>query len=272
MFHFSSRNLTRKPPAKTCDFRSKKESQWEEIEDQPVSNFKCQLKTRQCEYILSSGRERRRCKNRTRKTLPYCWHHTQIVYNVNVEKSTIKGAGNGLFACDRGKSRGEIVFEKGDPVALYARQATRGKPAVGEYMTNDKLSDRYGECMTGPYSVDTPKRNIGVDTACQRSIGSYANTTRNGRLINTKPMWRKRNTELWLVATKPIRNGEEIMWDYGQSYRLDYPEFFEHNVYHTNTRDSNAKCRKRSSPPRRKRTPRRRSRRRSRRSSSNRRY
>ena len=241
-FHFSARNLTRVGAKNVCDFSNRKRKAWETIEEQPRSNFSCELDSRQCEYRLSSGR---RCRNRTKKTLPYCWQHNQLVLHVNVQKSRIKGAGAGLFACDRDKAKGQIVFKRGDKIAIYARKATKGKPAIGEFMPNEKLADRYGECITGPYAIDTPEEKCGVDTACERSIGSYANTTGNKRKINALVKWMKNNTELWLIATRGIANGSEIYLSYGENYRYGYPEFFEYKSGTKRRRNSHAKCRKR---------------------------
>ena len=78
---------------------SNRSRDWEEIEEQPVSRFSCELQSRQCEYIIrTDGRRRRRCKLRTRRALPYCWQHAQIVDHVILRKSRVARGGMGLFA------------------------------------------------------------------------------------------------------------------------------------------------------------------------------
>lgn len=244
MFHFQSRNLTRKRGRDICEVRENERSEdWEEIKEQPRSHFKCKMQSRQCEYMIPSAR--RRCKLRTRRAWPYCWQHAQLVDHVIIRKSRIPGAGMGLFACDRSRLKDDIVFKKGDRITIYARKGRAGVTALGEFMTDDALSDRYGECVTSPYGVDTARKNLSVDTACQRTIASYANNANSHVQANAKMVWAKRNTELWLEAKKIIRNGDEIMWYYGDTYRYDYPEFFEHRVWHTGRKNTNAKCRHR---------------------------
>lgn len=245
-FHFSSKNLTKKRGKDICKITpNETPSRWEVIEDQPKSSFNCELESRQCEYVIGSGQSRHRCKLRTRRALPYCWQHAQIVNHVMIRESVVAGAGMGLFACHRDRRAGEVVFRAGDKIALYARKASSGKRAIGEFMSNDELTDRYGECITAPYGVDTMNRNVAVDTACERSIASYANSSRSATTANAAIKWINRNTELWLFAKKPIVNGEEILWYYGDAYEFDYPAFFEHKVRHTRRKKTSAKCRTR---------------------------
>lgn len=244
MFHFQSRNLTRKDGKDICRIaRDERERDWEEIEEQPHTKFSCALESRQCEYVKNGHR----CRLRTKRALPYCWQHAQIVDHVIIKQSTIKAAGMGLFACDRNKDKGEVVFRKGDRITMYARKAHGNQPAVGEFMKDKDMADRYGECVTAPYGVDAPRKGIAVDTACQRSIGSYANTSKTAASANAEMQWTKRDTELALIAKKPIRNGEEIFWYYGKTYQFDYPEFFDYRVRHTGRKNTNAKCRRNAS-------------------------
>ncbi len=240
-FHYSAKNLTRKKGKDICYIGpNEKRRDWEPLKDQPVSRFNCKLQSRQCEYIIPQSR--RRCKLNTRRALPYCWLHAQIVDHVIISKSLIRNAGMGLFACDRNKSKHDVVFHKGDTITMYARKGNKHARKIGEFMTDDQINDRYGECTTAPYGIDSYKARHAVDTACERSIGSYANGSKTAKDANAEIVWFN-NRELILVATKKIYNGDEITWYYGKEYLYEYPEFFEYKVSHTGRRTSSAKCR-----------------------------
>ena len=247
MFHFQSRNLTRKTGKDICHVtNNEKQNDWEEIEEQPVTKFKCEMQSRRCEYVAASTGKR--CRLQTRRALPYCWQHAQIADHVIIRKSEIAGTNMlGLFACDRNKGPNEVVFRKGDRISIYARKASGNKQAIGEFMSDQEMADRYGECVTSPYGVDVPREKVAVDTACQRSIASYSNSSTSEAKSNAEMVWNKNATELLLIAKKAIYNGDEILWYYGSTYRFEYPGFFDYSVSHTRRKSTNAKCRRKKS-------------------------
>lgn len=232
MFHFKARNLTREGTKDVCNMSKKDERKWEEIKSDPIRNFSCKLDSRKCEV---PG-----CTRRTRKALPYCFWHQRSLLHVIIKKSKIPGAGLGLFACD---PKRDVVFKKDDPIAIYARRE-QGSATIGEFMSEKELLDRYGECLTAPYGVDTMKKKQVVDTACQRSIASYANGAESQAKANAEVRWvkNKRGNELMLYAKKNIHDGDEITWYYGNSYEFDYPPIFEQRIWHTGRPNTNPKC------------------------------
>lgn len=225
--------------SKVCNFEPSDKRPWEEIASSPTLDFSCKLQSRQCEAP--------ECKRRTRKALPYCFWHQRSLLHVIIKKSKIPHAGLGLFACDPHKDDDEVIFTKGDAIALYARRNIPNKETLGEFMSESALLDRYGECLTAPYGVDTTRKKTVVDTACQRSIASYANNAPSYAQANAELLWVKnqRGNELMLFAKKTIHNGEEITWHYGKDYRYDYPPIFQHRVWHTARAKTNPKCKTR---------------------------
>lgn len=256
MFHFKANNLTRKSfdgkvqYEKDCKFTKNdlhKKTDWVPVNNHPKIDFECELESRRCEHL--DEKTGQRCKRNTRKILPFCFSHQLSEYHVIVKKSNIKNAGLGLFVCDTKKGKDDIVFRKGDQIAIYARKGVKGKPNIGERLTNMEFTERYGECLTAPYGMDENTKR-GMDTACQRSTGSYANGTHRS-YANCDLYWNRSKTECWLYAEKVIRNGEEILWDYGRQYKHEYPDQFELKVWHTKRRESDVACRRRSKSPNR---------------------
>ena len=129
-------------------------------------------------------------------------------YGVKVRKSTIPGAGNGLFATRLIKKNTWIC------------------PMIGETTTMACINQRYPGIMTAPYAEVFPNQsNQAVDGACQRGIGSLANGrfNKNGTVSslsrhNCKTRYRPVGDGfpgIWLKATKTIRAGDEIFNWYG---------------------------------------------------------
>jgi hypothetical protein len=89
-----------------------------------------------------------------------------------------------------------VIFKKGDSIINYE----------GEEIDDEDLEERHGN-HTAPYGLGT-KEDSHVDCACERGVGSNANTKANhnnaGISINS------RKNEAKLAATKNIKNGEEI--------------------------------------------------------------
>ena len=240
MFHFESQNLVRRS-GKLCASSARKQD-WKSSSPKAVSHS-CDLEIRRCEYKTESGR----CRRMTRKQIPYCWQHTRIAGRVVIRQT--RGKGLGLFACDGNVSRDSTVFKKGDEIAIYARKKKGTVKAIGEFMTERQSRERYGRCNTEPYAINIKSgKNIHpntlsvVDTACQRSIGSYANSSSSQRTANAILTEFYEDGEYWLVATKKICNGEEVVWYYGDDYRMSYPAFFKRKVTHRNRPNRSQQC------------------------------
>lgn len=166
-----------------------------------TAQFQCSIDCVQCYVIGANGK---RCRNRTCKTVPLCWMHLWKNYNVRVQPSPLHGSG--LFANRRGAKPGEVVFKTGDNIIFFG----------GEVLTDEVASNRYdfgGYDNTVPYGTITTinGHDYPVDEACRRSAAIYSNYAKGKKVNATTEVV---NDMLWLVATKTIRQGQEILWDY----------------------------------------------------------
>jgi hypothetical protein len=166
------------------------------------SIFSCNLESEQCEFIKDNEQ---RCKNKRTIGSDVCWCHLKYKYHLTIKKSGLPNAGKGLFAIDMNKPFYSTVFKKGDKIIEYK----------GEQITNQEFDDRYLE-HTAPYAVKINK-NLYEDCACERGVGSLANTYPNHNNA-TLSVYKKK---AFIKATKNIRNKEEIFLSYGRSYKLN---------------------------------------------------
>lgn len=119
-----------------------------------------------------------------------------------------------MFAMLPNDNSNDIVFRKGDTIIDY----------VGEILNVDAVNARYGEDNTAPYTIQVGKDAF-IDCACKRGVGSTTNCNKGHH--NATFSTNQRNQTAKLVATKNIRNGDEVFVSYGSDYR------FEENVSHT---------------------------------------
>jgi SET domain-containing protein len=124
--------------------------------------------------------------------------------------SNVAGAGKGLFALSKQDPDNAILFRTGDIVIEYD----------GESVSHNQLDRRYGD-YTAPYAL---AQGITIeDAACRRGIGSIANHAHRKRDSNVRFSLSRSTGRFRLIATKPIRNGHEILSHYGNDYRFDEP-------------------------------------------------
>jgi hypothetical protein len=210
-------------------------------------SFTCKLKSQQCAGIKArrnSKEPKQRCRRNTVRALPYCWQHYQKVDKVIIKTSKALPDGNagfGLFACDRDEPNNAVIFKKNDMICEYK----------GEVLTEKQLSERYGSGgQTATYTWQNKSNMRGnkdkdkyYDSACLRYIGAFANDAR-GYKANAKKENKKLNAVIQykkpkietririnanrftnlpehlacLVATKDIKNGDEIFVHYGEHW------------------------------------------------------
>ena len=168
--------------------------------------FDGKLKTVRCSQMK---KDETQCKNKVTIGVSVRHIHNKTKYNVRKRKSLIEEAGLGLFAFDPklAKDSKSIVFRKGDKIVPYE----------GEIIDKDELEDRY-DITTAPYTV-LVKKDKYIDSALVRGIGS---------LINHMP--KKKNCKFSvshvkgtvnIIATKNIRNNDEIYLSYGRQYKFN---------------------------------------------------
>lgn len=150
--------------------------------------------------------------------LPYCDLHAVEVLNVRVKETVY---GDGLFAFRRGATDNEIVFQTGAYIAPY----------LGVMMTTAECNDLYNhEDYVCPYAilVDTifedNSRQIQhdledvdcyvIDSILCMSYGAKANTSIEKNDINAYIITSREREHSYLVARRPIRQGDQIVCAY----------------------------------------------------------
>lgn len=171
---------------------------------------------RTCDRCTAIKPDGTQCGRTTCVIGPMCWQHTQQHYKVRVKPAKY---GMGLFAEKIGGKPGEIVFKQNDFICWYAvgkktpqalittKEGVRIPYALGQGRSTDvynpyKTNDFPGRYANDPNDVsDISKYSINKGNA-KTIIGT------SGRFKNTA----------YLRATKVIRQGEEILHNYGRAY------------------------------------------------------
>lgn len=174
--------------------------------------FACAIACQQCSATAANGQ---RCRKRACLGVPMCWVHMLKEYTLRYKRSTIPGAGKGLFAMKRGAPANEVVFKKDSLIVRY----------FGEIVTMAELDRRYGPQHTAPYGMKISAQSDRYeDAACKRGTGALANHSSNN--ANARLSWtgtRASDRVGTLRALRNIRNGEEILVNYGNDYNLHEP-------------------------------------------------
>jgi hypothetical protein len=212
--------------------------------------FSCEVRCNRCLGTTADGR---RCARKACVGTPFCWTHAQRLLGVRAKD--FPGMGKGLVAVAKaaaprraaggGAAARPIVFRKGEFIMPY----------VGETISKEEYERRYvrgSEDSAAEYViVDGAGRY--VDGACLRRLPALANTAVtkkeraapeyapfDGRPIrylssvitgtNSKFTVRTAAHEwhgttvpahsAWIVATRPIREGDQILTYYGSDYRV----------------------------------------------------
>jgi len=210
--------------------------------------FSCPIRCEQCVATTADGR---RCARRSCIGTPFCWTHTQRLAGVQIR--SYPGMGKGLMAVD--KERVGRKAESGRPRAVVFKKGEFIMPYLGEVLTKAEHNARYvtpvEDSLAEYVLIDGAGRY--VDAACSRTVSGLANTamTKASRVAadippldgkpiryissvkggtNTKFTIRTKAhswhgvevpaKSAWVVATKPIREGDQILTYYGDDYRV----------------------------------------------------
>jgi SET domain-containing protein len=162
-------------------------------------DFKCTLVRARCIGVTLKGA---RCKRNTIKYVNRCYNHARSELGLVVKKSTIPGAGLGLFTT--------VARKRGDIITEY----------VGEVVDDAIEDERYGN-TTAPYSLEVSKNRV-IDPACKRGIGSYAN--HNPQSTANAGFAKNSATKGAVIrARKAIKAGNEVFVNYGPDFRMAEP-------------------------------------------------
>lgn len=174
------------------------------------AGWSCPIHCHRCEQTRPNGA---RCKNRVCFGSPLCHQHNSMKYGVRIKKSTVPGAGKGLFAT-RAFRRDEWIC-----------------PYPGEIITSACVDQRYPGDMTAAY-VEVLPGGRAVDCACKRGAGSLANAHfksdgtvhsvhRHNAVSSHRPVG-DGTSGVWLKSRRNIRAGDEIFHWYGDGgYKLE---------------------------------------------------
>ena len=179
---------------------------------------------------VNAGKKCKQCKRTCKLDKNYCNDHVWCHYRVVISKSRIffngKSIGLGLFAyskrgpgkrlkakfsnrnykpTDEEKDK-YLIFKKGDKIGKYE----------AERISKRELDERYdigGKEYTAPYGAEDGAGNL-YDSLCVRNFISYANDPKGSKYSENA----KLRDDLFLVATRNIYTGDEILWSYGDYY------------------------------------------------------
>jgi len=164
-----------------------------------------------CKRCIAKNRQGKDCKLITCIGLPYCWVHLYYLHHLRIKQSTIPNAGNGVFAMDGSKPEKDIIFKKGAHITDF----------YGEILNLADIKARYGK-NNAPYGIlISGKDGIYEDGAIERGVGSLINHKPHSQ-ANAKLSLSK-NKRIKIIATKNIRNNQEIFVDYGKDYKMNEP-------------------------------------------------
>ena len=161
------------------------------------------------ERCTGTSKNNLRCRRIITIGINKCFQHMP---NLKIKNSNIDKAGKGLFAYNRNRPNGAILFHPNDKIIDY----------LGDRIDNNELNRRYGD-HTAPYALKV-NNNLYIDPATRRGIGSLANkpdphnNNASLRQSNAKFSINPRNHTASLKATKNIRNNNEILTSYGRNY------------------------------------------------------
>jgi len=173
--------------------------------------FQCSLQKRQCVFVNPSNKHR--CRRQVYKGIDLCWYHLLHSKHLRIKKSTIPGAGMGLFAVLPNDDSNAIVFRG-------ASQKSSGQSICrynGESIPKNESARRYG-LYTGPYLAEV-NASTNEDGACVRGVGTFCNQAPSAAKWNANLY--VHGGKIFVRARKNIKNGEEIFVDYGDTYNMN---------------------------------------------------
>jgi hypothetical protein len=180
---------------------------WNPIKEPP--RFQCTLIPSRCTHIQHNGKM---CPRIQIIGADLCTHHLTTDKRLEIKTSTLPHGGLGLFAHDNHQQEGDIVF-------TYSRTRRRGDfitDYVGETLSLEETTDRYGQNNTVPYGVRLNSKS-NIDAACLRGVGAHAN---HQARRHTNARFILDGKRVYIEATRNIRNGEEIFINYGREYNI----------------------------------------------------
>jgi len=130
---------------------------------------------------------------------PFCRFHLRSMLELDVDMSTVPGAGRGLFSL--------VDRPKGARLVEY----------LGEVLSSDENNQRYPKDTVGVYCLRV-SASVFLDSALFRGVGAVANAPPSGTRPNARFVTHAASKSARLEGTRPIKAGEEIFVSYGAEY------------------------------------------------------
>ena len=118
------------------------------------------MSIRECDRCHALKPNGQRCRLQTCTTGRYCWIHTQSLYHLRVNPSTIPGAGKGLFTTQ--------PIHTGQSIVRY----------TGDVLNRHQLDERYLDGVAGDYVLQVNQNRFIDARSTQSSVARYVNSTR----------------------------------------------------------------------------------------------
>lgn len=157
------------------------------------------VSSHQCRATVSNGS--RQCKRKTKARYPYCYSHTDSKLGVQVKKSTLPNAGQGLFATEEIKANKRIIE--------YTGKRRKTEPQNTDYTF--AVKNRGGAV-----------RYIDSADPSRSSVARYVNACRSGQRCQNNAVFRTQHVngkgKIILRSKKKIKKNREIFASYGKDY------------------------------------------------------
>jgi hypothetical protein len=149
--------------------------------------------------------------------LPYCEEHLATIMKLKIKPSTVKGAGNGVFAWDPTLAGTDIpVFKKNTSVCIYDGEVIDEEELIRRYYKNFELKIKNKVVLfsfTKIYLL-RQSQNKFIDSACARYVASCIN-----HMSSKKNNCYFKGTEVTKIVTKKaIYHDTELFLYYGPEY------------------------------------------------------
>lgn len=152
---------------------------------------------KQCAHKSEKGV---RCKTICTLTHPYCEEHTETELSFRVAPSTVPFAGLGLFTLKK--------IKKGEVALLYE----------GEKLTVEQYNKRYDNEGHGEYGMTLGETHVIDARKTSSGLGRFVcDFTGSDKKANVEYLDNEGVIEI--VAKKKIKEGEELLVDYGDEMR-----------------------------------------------------
>ena len=161
-----------------------------------------------CQQCSATTKKGQRCKRNTCKLFPYCWTHLKSIENLQVKRSDIPNAGDGLFYV------GKTPFPARKKIVEYS--------AV-KISNNDDDDSGYSLQVGRDRYLDS----INKQNYPGRWINSFKHTGKHpnvrftgGSRIYKKGTGQNKRFTVPIITTKRIKPNEELLLNYGRTYTI----------------------------------------------------